>query len=74
MLIKIGFDIEFELRGPTPMMLMLYVHPSREKDLRRAQKLHVEPYLADRISPTSTATAARGSSRRPAISASPSRQ
>ncbi len=45
MLIKIGFDIEFELRGPTPMVLMLFVHPSREKDLRRAQELHVEPDL-----------------------------
>jgi len=45
MLIKIGFDMEFELRGPTPMVLMLFVHPSREKDLRRAQELCVEPDL-----------------------------
>ena len=45
MLIKIGFDIEFELRGPTPMVLMLFVHPSRENDLRRAQELRVEPDL-----------------------------
>ena len=29
MKIKIGYDIEFELAGPTPMILMLYVHPSR---------------------------------------------
>jgi transglutaminase-like putative cysteine protease len=46
MLIKIGFDIEFELRGPTPMVLMLFVHPSREADLRRPQELLVEPELA----------------------------
>ena len=34
MLIKIGFDIEFALGGPTPMVLMLFVHPSRRDDLR----------------------------------------
>ena len=45
MLIKIGFDIEFELRGPTPMVLMLFVHPSRESDLRGPQELQVEPAL-----------------------------
>ena len=45
MLIKIGFDIEFELRGPTPMVLMLFVHPSRENDLRRPEELQVEPDL-----------------------------
>jgi hypothetical protein len=43
MLIKIGFDIEFELKGPTPMVLMLFVHPSREPDLRAPQELQVEP-------------------------------
>jgi hypothetical protein len=43
MLIKIGFDIEFELAGPTPMILMLYVHPSRQNDLRSEEKILVEP-------------------------------
>ena len=43
MLIKIGFDIEFELRGPTPMVLMLFVHPSRRSDLRAPEELRVEP-------------------------------
>lgn len=43
MLIKIGFDIEFELPGATPMILMLYVHPSRQKDLRSEEKIRVEP-------------------------------
>lgn len=43
MLIKIGFDIEFELRGPTPMVLMLFVHPSRQEDLRQPEELLVEP-------------------------------
>ncbi len=44
--IKIGFDIEFELLGPTPMILMLYVHPSRQKDLLAAEKIVVEPNVA----------------------------
>ena len=45
MLIKIGFDIEFELRGPTPMVLMLFVHPSRQQDLRAPEELQVEPQV-----------------------------
>jgi len=43
MIIKIGFDIEFELPAPTPMILMLYVHPSRQADLRAEEKIVVEP-------------------------------
>ncbi len=43
MLIKIGFDIEFELPGPTPMVLMLYVHPSRQPDLRAEERIIVSP-------------------------------
>ena len=46
MLIKIGFDIEFELRGPTPMVLMLFVHPIARKAICAApEELHVEPDL-----------------------------
>lgn len=43
MLIRIGFDLSFELSGPTPMVLLLFVHPSREADLRAPQELAVEP-------------------------------
>src|SRR3954462_11420646 len=43
MIIKIGFDIQFELSAPTPMILMLYVHPSRQADLRAEEKIRVEP-------------------------------
>lgn len=43
MLIKLGFDIEFDLRGSTPMVLMLFVHPSRVADLRSPEELLVEP-------------------------------
>lgn len=45
MIIKLGFDIEFKLLGPTPMILMLYVHPSRRADLRGDEKLVVRPDL-----------------------------
>jgi len=43
MIIKIGFDIQFDLPAPTPMILMLYVHPSRQPDLRAEEKIVVEP-------------------------------
>jgi transglutaminase-like putative cysteine protease len=45
MIIKIGFDIRFKLFGPTPMILMLFVHPSRRGDLRSEERLVVEPEL-----------------------------
>jgi transglutaminase-like putative cysteine protease len=43
MIIKIGFDIEFQVAGPTPMILMLYVHPSRRPDLRTEERIVVTP-------------------------------
>ena len=46
MIIKIGFDIQFEVPAPTPMILMLYVHPSRQADLRAEEKIAVEPNVA----------------------------
>lgn len=45
MLIKIGCDIQFELPGATPMILMLYVHPSRRGDLRTEEKLILDPVV-----------------------------
>ena len=43
MLIRIGYDISFQLANPTPMIVMLYVHPSRQKDLQAPEDLKVEP-------------------------------
>ncbi len=43
MIIKIGYDISFKLPGSTPMILMLFVHPSRRKDLRAEERLVVTP-------------------------------
>ena len=45
MIIKLGFDIEFELLGETPMILMLYVHPSRQADLRSEEIIKVDPAI-----------------------------
>src|SRR5436190_4235057 len=45
MIIKIGFDIQFELTAPTPMILMLYVHPSRQPHLQAAETIVVEPHV-----------------------------
>ena len=68
MLIKIGYDIAYEVSAPTPMLLMLYVHPERMKDLRAPEHLITEP--ADQVEslPITSATVARRSSRRRASS------
>ncbi len=43
MLIRLGYDIEFSVSQPVAMVAMLSVHPSRERDLREPDELHVEP-------------------------------
>lgn len=43
MLIRLGYDIEFEIPSQVPMVAMLNVHPSRAKDLREPDLLRVEP-------------------------------
>jgi transglutaminase-like putative cysteine protease len=43
MLIKIGYDIAYEVYAPTPMILMLYVHPERMKDLRAPERIITQP-------------------------------
>lgn len=45
MLIKIGYDLEFELPSPVPMILMLYVHPERAADLSAREYLLTEPHV-----------------------------
>ncbi len=39
MLIEAGFDIAFECPAPTPMILQLRIHPSRDVDLRHGRLL-----------------------------------
>lgn len=43
MRIRIGYELAFEVTGPTPMQLMLYVHPDQARALRRPEKIVVTP-------------------------------
>jgi len=43
MLIKIGYDISYEVSAFTPMLLMLYVRPERVPDLRGPEQLVTDP-------------------------------
>ena len=45
MFIKIGFDIEYSLPAWTPMILMLYTHPSRSANLRTPERLIIDPNI-----------------------------
>jgi transglutaminase-like putative cysteine protease len=43
MLIRLGYDIHFEVTAAVPMVALLNVHPSREKDLLEPDELRIEP-------------------------------
>ncbi|TVV74054.1 transglutaminase-like domain-containing protein [Sphingomonas solaris] len=43
MLIRAGYDIRFETDFATPMLAMLSIHPSRNKDLQTPQRLVASP-------------------------------
>ena len=45
MLIRIGYDISFEIANSTPLIAMLYVHPLRRDDLQSPEEMKVEPNL-----------------------------
>ena len=45
MLIRAGYEITFECLRPTPMLLMLNVHPSRVADLRTPQVMRFDPVI-----------------------------
>jgi transglutaminase-like putative cysteine protease len=45
MKIRAGYDIAFTMSQPTPMILMLSVHPSRTKDLLTNPRIQTEPHL-----------------------------
>jgi len=44
MLIRVGYELTFQVPARTPMLLMLYTHPSRADSLRQPDRVHVEPY------------------------------
>ncbi len=43
MLIRLGYDIQFQVPLAVPVVALLNVHPSREKDLREPDELRIEP-------------------------------
>jgi transglutaminase-like putative cysteine protease len=43
MLIRLGFDIQFNLASAVPMVALLSVHPSRERDLLERDEMRAEP-------------------------------
>ena len=43
MLIRVGFDLVFDLPGATPVMFLIYLHPSRLSTVVQAEKFRVEP-------------------------------
>ena len=46
MLIRLGYDIQFQLPQPIAMVALLHVHPSREADLLEPDTMHVDPSVA----------------------------
>ena len=46
MLIRLGYDIQFDIDAPVPMVVMLTVHPSRRRDLQEPDSVKVEPAIA----------------------------
>jgi transglutaminase-like putative cysteine protease len=43
MMLRLGYDIRFEIPSPVAMVALLNVHPSRVADLRAPDELRVEP-------------------------------
>lgn len=46
MLIRVGYEIAFESPAPVPMMLMLYIHPSRAGSLKLPERIMTEPEVS----------------------------
>jgi transglutaminase-like putative cysteine protease len=45
MLIETGFEIEYVAAAPTPMVIMLSIHPSREDDIVGAETIVTDPHV-----------------------------
>ena len=46
MLIRLGYDMTFDLCAPVAMVAVLRVHPSRERDLREPDLMRTDPNIA----------------------------
>lgn len=44
--LRIGYQIALEFPRPTPMVLMLYVHPDRSADLFEPERINLDPVVA----------------------------
>ncbi len=45
MLIRLGYDLQFEIPSPVPMVALLSVHPSYRADLREPDQLRIDPEI-----------------------------
>jgi len=45
MLIRLAYDIQFDIPAPVAMVALLNVHPSRIRDLEEPDELQTEPRL-----------------------------
>ena len=45
MRIRIGYDLTFAVPAPTPLLALLFTHPSRRPTLQAPDELHVEPLV-----------------------------
>ena len=45
MYLRFGYEMQFDLAAPTPMVLMLFTHPTQAWTLRRPERLMIEPEL-----------------------------
>jgi transglutaminase-like putative cysteine protease len=45
MLIRLGYEMEFQIPQPVAMLAILNVHPSREPDLRQPDNVNIEPFV-----------------------------
>src|SRR6188474_268119 len=45
LLLRLGYEIVFDVPAPTPMLLMLYAHPSVAHRLVSPDIIHVEPQV-----------------------------
>ena len=68
MQIKVGFEISYAAAQPTPMVIMLSIHPSRRADIIGTETIIAEPDVESDSIATVSATSAGGWWRRPAAS------
>lgn len=45
MLIRLGYDLQFDLPAPVSFVAMLHVHPSRSADLRELDRMEIDPLI-----------------------------